>query len=149
MSFSRRRKHSVPVRRVRRVLAPLTAASVLATAAFAAVAPSSAFASIDRWYCTQTLVGYQQASSNFPNACPPAGSSQWTHLTWNYGNGQYYVACIDEYLDPNNNGHYTGQTCASPGTYTQQTPSSVWGFPRIWNGYCCAADADQGAEAGN
>jgi len=45
--------------------------------------------------------------------------------------GSHYT-CVDEYLDPNNNGYYTSQMCSN--SYAKQYVAYEWGYPRAWNG---------------
>jgi hypothetical protein len=105
--------------------------------AAALTAPSAAQASVERWYCDDGLNGYEQ-NPNW-DSCPPVGSSHWLHLNTNAGFGETHRACIDEFLKPSGSGYYTGATCASAGVFTEQFPGHTWGYPRIWNGYCCGA----------
>jgi hypothetical protein len=94
-----------------------------------AVAPAPALANYHE-YCDVALeptVG-----------CPPNGETKWWHLYLNQGwdsSGSHEV-CIDEFLDGNNNEHYTTQTCwyALTEEPTRQYPGGEWGYPRAWNG---------------
>jgi hypothetical protein len=43
--------------------------------------------------------------------------------------GTYH--CVDMYLDPNNNPHYTGAYCGT-GTVGLVGVASEWGYPRLW-----------------
>jgi hypothetical protein len=62
--------------------------------------------------------------------CPPKGSSTWQHLDENFAQGlRGGGVCIDAYLDPNNNGHYTTQKC---GVSVSQPYGTEWGYPRAW-----------------
>lgn len=73
--------------------------------------------------------------------CPPEGYGtgvEWTHLEGNKIQDPYgsHETCVDSYLDPNNNGHYTTATCVY---YRSEMPyieyiGGVWGYPRAWNG---------------
>jgi hypothetical protein len=112
----------------------------------ALAAPPFAHATVERWYCENGLVGYDEVTSSYPGTCPPAGSSEWLHLNENAGYGEIHTSCVDDYLDPDNNGYYTGQTCAKAETFAEIKTSHVWGYPRIWNDYCCSADRDNAFE---
>lgn len=106
---------------VSRSLFRRAAACVITVLAFAGVAATPALANYHE-YCHNGM--------NDGETCPPNGSSEWRHLTENFGEGFSGSVCIDEYLDPNNNGSYTGQSC---GRTTAQYPGGTWGYPRVWN----------------
>jgi hypothetical protein len=101
-------------------LAPLLAAVALA------LVPSTALAFHYHVYCNQSLPK--------GGTCPPEGSSEWRHLRSNYGSDPNYGwwVCVDEYLDPNNNGHFTEATCENT-IPAEQWPLEEWGYPRVWN----------------
>jgi hypothetical protein len=98
--------------------------TLLLAAAFAA-SPSTAMANVHT-YCFQSL--------SAGAACPPNGSSKWWHLELNVAHDPYgsHYTCVDEYLDPNNNGYYTSQICSN--SYAKQYVAYEWGYPRAWNG---------------
>jgi hypothetical protein len=114
------------MRRVRRLLLLAALAGPAVVGGFAAI-PSAAFAT--HVYCENDLA---------PNeGCPPAGTSQWAHLTGNAGYDRYasHEVCIDEFLDPSGSGYYSGSTCVYYSYETaEQFPGGVWGYPRAWNG---------------
>jgi hypothetical protein len=116
--------------RLRRLLL-ITGVSVAVVVGAAAV-PSAALA-YGHTYCFNSLAP--------GGTCPPAGygtGSEWTHLEGNEIQDPYgsHATCVDSYLDPSNNGHYTPQTCVyyrSEMPYIEY-PGGVWGYPRAWNG---------------
>ena len=83
-----------------------------------------AFAEMHFHYC-----GVELATKE---TCPPRGESTWEHLKRNFGENFWggHAVCIDEYLDPNNNGHFTNQEC---GEGVAQFVATEWGYPRVWN----------------
>jgi hypothetical protein len=106
-----------------KLLARLLGVAAIFAATAVAAAPAEARTHV---YCFNTLA--------YTAGCPPTGSSEWLHLGSNYAHDPYgsHYTCIDDYLDPNNNGHYTNQIC----TYSSVEYYVVneWGYPRTWNG---------------
>lgn len=99
---------------------------VALTVAAALALPTGALAGVST-YCDQ------QMSSG--GTCPPNGDSTWEHLIENSAeaSGLEAESCIDEYLDPKNNGYFTGSKCVVGGQYpAKEFPEGTWGYPRAW-----------------
>jgi hypothetical protein len=108
-------------RRTRLLIAGLIVGLTLAVAGGLSAKPALAFNYHE--YCREQMV--------YAEGCPPDGSSTWEHLEENLGQGYSGGSvCVDAYLDPNNNGYFTSQMCAS---YIGQPYGTVWGYPRVWN----------------
>jgi hypothetical protein len=105
-------------------------ASLLTLASIAVASPSQAAAyNIEHTYCFGSLAP--------SGTCPPNGSSEWAHLYINEADDPYEIrwTCVDEFLDPNNNGYFTGQACVYyPNENAHEYPGGTWGYPRTWNG---------------
>lgn len=57
-------------------------------------------------------------------------SGKWHHLIRVFGESPGHTVCVDAYLDPKNNPHYSSEHCKSEGA--EFSISSEWGYPRIW-----------------
>jgi hypothetical protein len=115
---------------------PLIVAASLMIALAGVAAPSATAYNHAHNYCA-VWVYYGETCP--PHEAPCCGGSWWEHLQENaaieYKNEGTGIACIDEFLDPNNNGYYTGQTCAPYAEgVTRQYPGGTWGYPRAWSG---------------
>lgn len=94
------------------------------------------------------IVGAASIAVGAPKASAGAGSGAWCDkYSWPGGvacdgpwhhmesavggaaEGTYH--CVDMYLDPSNNGHYTGAYCGT-GTVGLVGVASSWGYARLW-----------------
>jgi hypothetical protein len=95
------------------------AAVVLLAAATLALGASQAHAEEGSTYFCQTYLKTDEACNG-----------SWHHLFFVEGSSITGTVCVDAYLDPKNNGHYTSEHCSTGSPYFFSTDE--WGYPRIW-----------------